>query len=37
MQTGYFKDNAFHNVNHVLDSLQGLHYMMKVGKIKKDL
>jgi len=37
MHTGYFKDNPFHNVMHVLDSMQGMHYMMKVGKIKKDL
>jgi hypothetical protein len=34
---GYFKENAFHNQVHILDSLQGLHYMLKAGNIKKYL
>jgi len=37
MQIGYFKDNPFHNVVHVLDSMQGMHFMMKVGNVKKYL
>ena len=34
---GYFKENQFHNSAHILDSLQGLHFMLKVGNIKKYL
>jgi hypothetical protein len=34
MQIGYFKDNPYHNLAHCLDSLQGMHFMMKTGGIK---
>lgn len=37
MSQGYFKENPFHNVVHILDSLQGLHFMIKSGNIKKYL
>ena len=37
MALGYFKENPFHNVVHILDSLQGLHYMLKTGNMKKFL
>lgn len=37
MSHGYFKENPFHSVIHILDSLQGLHFMLKVGNIKKHL
>ena len=37
MSQGYFKENPFHNVVHILDSLQGLHFMLKAGNIKKYL
>lgn len=28
VQMGYFKENPYHNVTHVIDSLQGLHFML---------
>jgi len=37
IQAGYFKDNPYHNVIHVLDSMQGLHFMLKAGNVKKYL
>lgn len=37
MALGYFKENPYHNVVHILDSLQGLHFMLKVGNIKRYL
>ena len=37
MALGYFKENPYHNVVHILDSLQGLHYMLKIGNMKKFL
>ena len=29
MSQGYFKENPFHNVVHIIDSMQGLHYLLK--------
>lgn len=37
MSQGYFKENPFHNVVHILDSLQGLHFMLKAPNIKKNI
>ena len=37
MSQGYFKENPYHNVIHILDSMQGLHFMLKAGNIKKHL
>ena len=37
IQNGYFKDNSYHNQDHVIDSMQGMHFMMKVGGIRKVL
>jgi hypothetical protein len=37
MAQGYFKENPFHNVIHILDSLQGLHFMLKTPNIKKNI
>ena len=34
---GYFKENPFHNQVHIVDSLQGLHYLLKIGNVKKYL
>ena len=34
---GYFKENFYHCVTHILDSLQGLHYLMSNGEIAKSL
>ena len=34
---GYFKENHYHNVCHILDSLQGMHFLLKQGSIKKSL
>jgi hypothetical protein len=36
-QMAYFKENPFHNVLHVIDSLQGLHFMLTHGNLKKYL
>lgn len=35
LQMGYFKDNPYHCVTHILDSLQGLHYLMINGEVAK--
>lgn len=37
VQTAYFKENPYHNVLHVIDSLQGLHFMLTHGNLKKYL
>lgn len=29
IQAGYFKENPFHSVTHIVDSLQALYYFMK--------
>lgn len=34
---GYFKDNPYHCVTHILDSIQGLHYLMLNGNWDKSL
>jgi len=31
---GYFKENAYHNVTHIIDSLQAMHYLMTVGNLQ---
>lgn len=37
VQLGYSKDNPYHNVAHVIDSLQGLHFMLSIAKLSKYL
>lgn len=34
---GYFKENPYHCVTHILDSMQGLHYLMNNGDVVKTL
>jgi len=34
---GYFKENPYHCVTHILDSIQGMHYLMTNGEIVKCL
>ena len=34
---GYFKENPYHCVTHILDSVQGLHYLMCNGDVVKSL
>ena len=34
---GYFKENPYHCVTHILDSIQGLHYLMNNGDVVKSL
>jgi mRNA deadenylase 3'-5' endonuclease subunit Ccr4 len=36
-QMAYFKENPYHNVLHVIDSLQGLHFMLTHGNLKRYL
>lgn len=36
-QLAYFKENPYHNVVHVIDSMQGLHFMLTQGNLKKYL
>jgi len=31
---GYFKENTYHNQNHIIDSLQAMHYIMEVRGLK---
>lgn len=31
---GYFKENTYHNQNHIIDSLQAMHYIMEVRSLK---
>ena len=37
IKLGYFKENPYHNIPHILDSMQGLHYLMINGEIHKTL
>ena len=37
VQLAYFKENHYHNVIHILDSMQGIHFMLTHGNIKKYL
>ena len=37
LQMGYFKDNPYHCVTHILDSLQGMHFIMSNGDIHKHI
>ena len=37
LQMGYFKENPYHCVTHILDSLQGLHYLLSSGDIVKHI
>ena len=30
---GYFKENPFHNVQHIIDSLQAMHYFFENGNL----
>ena len=32
---GYFKDNPYHNVTHILDSMQGLYFLVRNGELTK--
>jgi hypothetical protein len=31
---GYFQDNPFHNQVHIVDSLQGMHYLFHAGNMR---
>jgi hypothetical protein len=31
---GYFQDNPFHNQVHIVDSLQGMHYLFNTGNMR---
>jgi hypothetical protein len=33
----YFKDNPYHNIVHIIDSMQGLYFMLTHGNFKKYL
>ncbi len=35
VQAGYFAENPYHNVTHLIDSMQAMHYLMTVANIKK--
>lgn len=35
IQNGYFSENSYHNITHIIDSLQGLHYLLSMGNLKK--
>lgn len=37
VQLAYFKENPYHNIIHVIDSMQGLHFMLSQGNLKKYL
>lgn len=37
MQNGYFVDNSYHNVTHIVDSMQAMHYLMSIGNVKRFL
>ena len=37
VQIGYFKENHYHNVVHILDSMQGMFFLLRQGSIKKSL
>mmetsp|Transcript_7813 Transcript_7813/g.7278 ORF Transcript_7813/g.7278 Transcript_7813/m.7278 type:complete len:245 (+) Transcript_7813:1383-2117(+) len=37
LQNGYFGDNPYHNVTHIVDSMQAMHYLISVGNLKKYL
>jgi hypothetical protein len=34
---GYFKESKYHNLIHVTDSLQAMHYIISVGGLKSQL
>lgn len=36
-QLACFKENPYHNITHVIDSVQGLHFMLTHGNLKKYL
>ena len=31
---GYFKENPFHSVAHIVDSIQAMHYFLNVGNLE---
>jgi hypothetical protein len=35
MANGYFQDNPYHNQAHIVDSLQGMHYLMNTANLKR--
>lgn len=37
VQLAYFKENPYHNIIHIIDSVQGLHFMLTSGNLKKYL
>jgi hypothetical protein len=37
IQFGYSKENQYHNVHHVIDSMQGMQFIMTNGDVKKHL
>lgn len=34
---GYFKENPYHNVTHIVDSIQAMHYLLTVGSLETQL
>ena len=37
MAAGYFRENKYHNQEHIIDSLQAMHYLLTVGNLQKML
>ena len=37
LQKGYFTENFYHNGIHIIDTLQGMHYIYFSGNIRKSL
>lgn len=35
LANGYFNDNPYHNQTHIVDSLQGMHYLMHIANVKR--
>lgn len=37
MSQGYFRENKYHNQEHIIDSLQAMHYLLTVGDLKQQV
>ena len=37
LKLGYFKENPYHNTAHIIDSMQGLNYLMLNGDVHKHI
>lgn len=37
IQKGYFVENPFHNPTHIIDTLQGMHFIIFANNLKKEM